>query len=118
VGLRCVIEGKEYEYDGKLTVGDAMFIFDKARIGVNDLNRALIAEGNPYALAAWLFLMKRRAGEAVRWEDMSKLDMASFNWLPDESADAEEPTSEGEPAAEENPTSTPGENQNDATPNT
>lgn len=81
--MRFQIEDKTYEYDGKILVEDAMFIFDKSGVGVTGLNQALLEVGNPYAIAAWCFLLKRRAGEAVRYDDMLKLDIANYHALPD-----------------------------------
>lgn len=115
MGLRCEIEGKQYEYNSKLTVADAMFIYDKAQVGVADLNRALLVEANPYVIAAWVYLMKRRADEVVRWEDMLKLDVSTFKFVTDET---DEPV-DGEPQAvvepqKENPTSPSGRSRKGA----
>lgn len=119
MGLRCEIEGKQYEYDSKLSVADAMFIYDKARVGVADLNRSLGVEANPYVIAAWLFLMKRRAGEVVRWEDMLKLDISTFRFVADEPDEAEaDESDEATEKPKENPTSPPGRSRKGATAST
>lgn len=81
--MKFGIDGREYEYDGKLTVKDGMFLFEKAKIGMTKLNDAIIIEGNPIAIAAWMFILKRRAGEAVRWDDMLELDLHTFKVIPD-----------------------------------
>jgi hypothetical protein len=85
------IEGRVYEYDGTITVEDAMFIFDKSHVGIVKFNTALLLEGNPHVIAAWFFILKRRAGEAVRWDDMLKLDVRTFTVTHDEPAEGETP---------------------------
>lgn len=78
MGTRFEIEGRTYDYDGKISVEDAMFIHEKSGLGMAKFNRELLVELNPSAVAAWIFLLKRRAGEAVRWQDILKLDLRTF----------------------------------------
>jgi hypothetical protein len=88
--VKFLIGDKEYEYDGKITVADAMFIHEKSGVGIAGLNRALLGDGtragdgNPHAIAAWCFLLKRRAGEAVRYDDMLQLDITNYHLVPDD----------------------------------
>lgn len=101
---KWMIEGREYEYDGKILLSDAMFIHEKSGVGLAGLNRALLGDGsrpgdsNPHAIAAWCFLLKRRAGEAVRYDDMAKLDVTSlqpvFEEKPSKDASAKEAAGE------------------------
>lgn len=99
--MRFKIEGREYEWDNtRLTVEEAMEFQDHAHIGVNELNPALI-RGNPYATVTLVYLAKKRAGEAVRWQDLKGLDLATYEVLAEESAEdgdeSGESESEGEP---------------------
>lgn len=96
---KWMIEGREYEYDGKILLSDSMFIHEKSGIGVTGINRALLGDGtqpgdgNPHAIAAWCFLLKRRAGEAVRYDDMRNIDISTFRPVFEEKQ-----TEEDEPA--------------------
>ncbi len=115
--MKWLIEGKEYSYDGKLTVKDARFIHEKSGVGAGRLNHELFIEGHPNVIAAWIFLLKRQAGEAVRWEDIDRIDITDFRPLPDQ---VDEPT-ENEPeeaTIAPDPTSTPGKTRKRATSNT
>lgn len=78
------LEGKVYEYDGKILVKDAMFLHEKTGVGIGRLNYELIVEGNPKVIAAWMFLLKRRAGEAPRWDDVDNWDLATFRPVSDD----------------------------------
>jgi hypothetical protein len=82
--MRFSIEGREYEFDSTLTVEEAMNLEDKSGgLGMNEIDQALF-KGKARAVAAWMFILKRRAGEAVRWQDMLKLDILTFRIIPDE----------------------------------
>jgi hypothetical protein len=82
--MRFAIEDREYEFDGKLSVEEAMLMHEKTNgLGLIKFNSEL-ADGNPFAIAAWMFLLKRRAGEAVRWQDMLKLDVNTYKPIFDE----------------------------------
>lgn len=101
--LKFIVEDREYHYDGKLSVRDARFIHEKSGVGLNGFNRALLIDGNPDVIAAMIYLLKRRAGEAVQDKDIQDLDLATFNILSDEDEPAS--TEDEEPAEEaENPT--------------
>lgn len=91
--MRYTIEGEEYEFDAKVTVEEAMLIQDKANLGLSEFDPAL-RKGNPYAIAALILILKKRAGEAVRWQDLMGLDLLTFAIVPEPVE--EEP---GKPAA-------------------
>jgi hypothetical protein len=96
------IGGKEYLYEGKLTVKDAMFIHEKSGVGVVQLGNALLFEGNPNVIAAWVYVLKRQAGEAVQWKDIENLDITGWDFVlpdPDETDDDGDDESGKEPAA-------------------
>lgn len=71
------VDGQEYVFDFKLTVKEAMFIKDKARVAPKDLWFALDRQ-DPEAVAAFVYVVKRSNGEPVKWDDMMKLDVLSF----------------------------------------
>ncbi len=80
--MKYRIEDRFYDFDGRFTIGEAMLFQDKANLGVNELNRALNT-GNPYVLATMMYHLKKRAGEAVRWQDMLALPADSFDMVPE-----------------------------------
>jgi hypothetical protein len=112
---RFEIEGRVYEYDGKITVEDAIFIHEKSGLGMAKFNKELMIELNPLAIAAWMYLLKRRAGEAVRWQDIMKLDLRTFNVVFDEPNESEE---EAEGTTDQADPTTSGETQKSATSST
>lgn len=81
--MKFGFEDREYDFDATLTVEEAMILQDRSGLGVNEVDEAL-TKGNPYAIAAWMFILKRRAGEAIRWQDMLKLDIRTYRVIPDE----------------------------------
>lgn len=113
---RFEIEGRIYEYDGKISVEDAIFIHEKSGLGMAKFNKELMIELNPLAIAAWMYLLKRRAGEAVRWQDIMKLDLRTFNVIFDEPKDPEE--GEAKDTADQPDPTTSGETQNTGTSST
>lgn len=124
--MKFLIGDREYEYDGKITVADAMFIHEKSGIGIAGLNRALLGDGtqagdgNPHAIAAWCFLLKRRAGEAVRYDDMLQIDITNYRLVPDEVPSAPTQKDAAEKLADDaaDPTSPTGKTRRRATPRT
>lgn len=87
--MKFKIEGREYDYDETLTVEEAMLLQDKTGLGMNECDAA-ITKGNPYAIAAWMMILMKRTGLVVRWQDMLKLDIRTFQIVrDDEAADSE-----------------------------
>lgn len=80
---RFKIEDREYDFDGEYTAAEAMLYFDKAGIGLNELNAAL-ERGNPYVLVTLMYILKTRAGEKVRWQDLMHLPVSAFSSIPDD----------------------------------
>jgi hypothetical protein len=111
------IGGREYEFDGDLTVEDAIFLQEKTGLGVNQFFEALDQiKGLP--VAAWMFLLKRRAGEAVRWDDMMKLNIRTYRIIPDEPAADSKPASSRTDGEAAGPTSRSGTTRKAATSRT
>lgn len=92
--MKFKIQEREYDFDGEYTAEEAMIFFDKAQVGMNELAGA-VQRGNPYVLVTLMFILKKRAGEAVRWEDLRHLPLSTFTSIPDE------PTAVGDDAADD-----------------
>lgn len=94
--LRFTFDGREYDFDFNMSIEDAIFIYDEARVSVADLF-AQLDRRDPKAVAAFVYVQRRANGEAVTWKDMLKSNIFSFNWIPipeseDEGAAPEEVT--------------------------
>lgn len=114
--MRFKIEGKEYDWDNShLSVKEAMEFKDRASLGIQQLNTALTL-GDPYATITLVYLAKLRAGEAVRWQDLLTLDIATYEVLPEPTADDGSDESEPEDAPKKvDPTSRGGRTRKPAT---
>lgn len=88
--MKFGIEDREYEFDGNLTLGDSIFLQEKTGLGVNQFF-AELDEIKGRSVTAWMYLLKRRAGEAVRWDDMLKLNVRTYRVIPDEPSVDSEP---------------------------
>ncbi|WP_027930693.1 hypothetical protein [Amycolatopsis thermoflava] len=116
---KFAIEDKEYDYDGKISVKDSMFIFEKSKVGIAEFQYAIFGQGNPFAIAAWVYILKRRAGEAVQWDDVLELDLRTFRFIEDEEEPKpptdEEPKKEGEADPTSPPSRSGGKTRKSAT---
>lgn len=83
-----VVDEKRYEFDGSLTLAEAFVLFDKAHVGIGEF-LAELGRVNPHVIAALVFILKRRAKEAVRWEELLSLSTSQIQLLPDADADDE-----------------------------
>lgn len=101
--MRFRIEDREYEFDGEYTVDEAMLFFDKASVGVAELQAALI-RGNPYVVATMMYILKKRAGEAVRWQDMGAFPITALQFIPEETDLPTEEVKEADPTQNGGPT--------------
>lgn len=100
--MRISFEGREYEWDPTvMTVDEAIFLEEKAGIGISEFNSA-ITLGRGKTLAVLVYLAKRRAGEAIRWQDMGPLNLATYSIVPDPAPESGE--------VRPDPTSPDGEN--------
>lgn len=98
-------DGRAYEYDGKLTAGEAVTMYERCELGINQIDHGL-AVGHPLAICAWVHMLMKRAGVAVKWDDVLKADIRTFRYVPKEKSedDAEEAPAEENPT-EEKPSS-------------
>lgn len=105
--MKFKIKENEYEFDGNYTLSEAMLFFDKANVGMAEVQGEL-ARGNPYVTATMMFVLKKRANEAVRWQDMQAFTILDFRVVLDE--DDMPDGEEGEPSAgaSPDPTEAPG----------
>jgi hypothetical protein len=91
--MRCRIGEKEYDFDFRMTVAEAIFLQEKAFCTVLEFGPAL-QKADARAVAVLMYTLKKRNKEAVRWDDILKMDVFSLEILPDpvwtEGADADE----------------------------
>lgn len=90
--VKFAISGTNYDFDeSRLTVAEARVIKKHAGFGLAEFGDGL-RRGDPDAIVAMLFLVKRRVGEAVRWVDFDDFNLADIEAL-------DEPSPESEPEA-------------------
>lgn len=88
--MRFRIGEDVYEWDDTtLTVAEARVIKKNTGMGLRSFTNGL-NDVDPDAIAAMIFLARRRKGEAVRWQDMDDIDLGSFDMLPDEEPSEED----------------------------
>lgn len=103
-GLDGSLDGPVYEFDGaEMTVEELRVLSKKGGIGLTAFGIGL-RMGNPEAIVARLYLAKRRAGEAVRWEDFDDFQLSRIVPVPDAEQPAEQ---DGEADDAVDPTTTP-----------
>ena len=67
-----------YDYDDTtMTVAEARLIKKHSGFGLKSWAMGL-QDMDPDALVGLVFLAKRRAGEAIRWQDLDNLDIAAI----------------------------------------
>lgn len=89
---RFTIEDREYVWDGAFTTEEALLFFDKANLGMAQVD-AELERWNPYAIVTFMYILKKRAGESVLWHDLLHLPVRAFAPVPEEPA--AEPGAEG-----------------------
>lgn len=95
---------RQYVFDWEMSVREAMFVQEKAHVSPRDLWPALDRQ-DPAAVAAFVYVVKRRGGETVKWEDMLDLNLLSFKTLgPEEDEDETEADSKNEAVDPPQPT--------------
>jgi hypothetical protein len=99
---RFKIEDREYEFDGEFTAAEAMQFFDRAHIGMAQVD-AELERWNPYAIVTFMHILKTRAGEKVRWEDLMSLPVRVFTPVIEDtsSVDGEPNPAEGQREAQD-----------------
>lgn len=85
-----------YEYDDTtMTVAEARIIKKHTEMGLRSWAMGL-QDMDPDALVGLVFLAKRRAGEAVRWQDLDNLDIAAITLVAEEDVVDADPPAETE----------------------
>lgn len=84
--MKFVIEDEAYEFEAKMTIEEAMIIQEKAFLSVGEFGPAL-DKVDPRAVGVLFYLLKRRNKEAVKWDDILKLDIFSFRIISDPEED-------------------------------
>lgn len=115
--IKVTVEGTEYEWDSdRLLVAEAREL--KTYTGFTPPRwLAALDESDPDAVAALIFLAKKRAGETLRFSDLDTLDYADFEM---EVVDPEQNDTDAQPAEEAGqdaaPDPTPASGGNGTTP--
>jgi len=113
---KFVIDDVEYSFVWRMTVKEALFIQEKAHVTPQDLWVSL-DRLDPLAMAAFMWTVRKRNGEAITWEDVLKHDILSFRFLPPD--EPETPDGENEPEeGGAGPTSKSGKTRKTATKST
>src|SRR3954462_2586087 len=93
--MRCRIGDKDYDFDGRMTVAEAIFLQEKAFCTVMEFGAAL-QKVDARAVAVLMYTLKKRNKEIVKWDDILKMDVFGLEILPDpedaeDTADADTP---------------------------
>lgn len=95
MSLFFTLDGAEYEFDqNKLALGEAIAVKKSSGLTVKAFQEGLV-EMDPEALQAMVWLARRRAGEAVRLQDV-EFDVVAFAQslrVEDPQGDASDPPS-------------------------
>lgn len=97
--MKFRIKDREYEWDGDHTLAEAMLFFDKAGVGVAEVQREMV-RGNPYVTATLMYILKKRAGEAVRWQDMQEFSITDLQPVLEGGEESAEASGEQEPVGD------------------
>lgn len=114
--LKFKIDGVEYVYDWALTAKDAMFIQEKAHVAPVDLGPAL-DRLDPSAIAAFMFVIRKRLGEAVQWKDVLEHNVMSFEVIQEDEP-VEDDSDQAEEGSDADPTSKSGKTRKAGTKST
>lgn len=102
--MQFKIEGRTYEFDeSRLTVAEARVIKKHAGLGLAEFGDG-IRRGDPDAIVSMLFIAKRRAGEAVRWQDFDEFNLADIDMGDEAAAEGDEEDTSDAEQAEPDPT--------------
>ncbi|HWU24077.1 MAG TPA: hypothetical protein VN088_21255 [Nocardioides sp.] len=116
--IKLTVEGTEYEWDSdRLLVAEAREL--KTYTGFTPPRwLAALDEQDPDALAALIYMAKKRAGESLRFSDLDTLDYANFE-LEVVDPDAGAPSgAEDQEQQDADPTPVSGESGTTPTPDT
>lgn len=96
--IRFELGGTRYEYDDTMmTVKEARVIKEHTKMGLRSWALGL-QDMDVDALVGLVFIAKRRAGEAIRWQDLDTLNLNDINMIEGE-GDADGTDTEGDDVA-------------------
>lgn len=100
--MRIIHEGGEYEVIApeKLTRPEASLIKKRTGLTVGELPDAL-KKIDLDAIAAYLLVMKKRAGEVAKWSDFDTLTMEDLDFESDQDEQDDEQDDQGEDEGDE-----------------
>lgn len=94
--MKIRIGDEVYPFEGNtMLVSETRLVKKHTGMGLRQLQDGM-QNGDPDALVAMLFLAKRRAGVAVRWQDFDEFDLASID-VEDDTADIDDEGEEPDP---------------------
>lgn len=84
--MKVIVDGTKYDYDAtRLLISEAMEV--KQRTGMNmQAWQQGLADIDPYAVKALVFLLKKRAGERPDWDTLD-FDLGGLEMVEDEVPD-------------------------------
>ena len=69
--LTFTLNGVEYTVDiNKLSLREAFELKDRTGLSITEYTSGVLTMSDPYALGFLVYLAKRRAGEAVDWDEL------------------------------------------------
>lgn len=80
------VEDEKFEYDGQLTVKDLILFKKNSNLGLREIDEAL-SKGDIHALMCLTYILMRRAGKAVQWDDMMNLKAQTL-WMENRESEA------------------------------
>ncbi len=78
--LRFKFDGEEYDFMTAMKVKDAIFLKEKSGATTATVV-SYLDRRDPETIMAVVFLHRRAAGKAERYEDLLEKDVMSFDWL-------------------------------------
>lgn len=97
--IKFELGGNVYEYDDTtMTVKEARLIKQHTSMGLRSWALGL-QDMDVDALVAMVFIAKRRAGEAIRWQDLDNININDISITEDEVVDSEAEPTEGDDVA-------------------
>jgi hypothetical protein len=86
--MKFKLDGRSYEFDEtRLLVREARELKHHTGMGLRQFGAGL-QEGDPDSIVGMLYLCRRRAGEAVKWNDFDELNLTDLQVIPDEEPEA------------------------------
>lgn len=101
--MRIQFQDQIYSFENKLTLAEAMLLFDKSKVGLNEFFPELI-KGNPYVAATLVFILARRNKHVIDWNTLMGENAFDIKLLGDEDGAPEADSEAERPADKPDPT--------------